>query len=126
MFGPAPADGVVFLATGGLEATAIAPVRDSVHRRLLRGLVRRGLLADDDAQATAQWDRGSSFSVDALVRIATADRAVREQLLHRCARPTFALDRLRPSELRCHKAETGAAYATGLRSVEPVPRTCDA
>ena len=43
----------------------------------------------------AQWDHGGGFSVDGSVRIEAADRAGRERLLRYCARPPFALDRLR-------------------------------
>ena len=38
---------------------------------------------------------GGGFSVDGSVRIEAADRAGRERLLRYCARPPFALDRLR-------------------------------
>ena len=61
--------------------------------------MRRGLLPGDAAQAMAQWQHGGGFSVDASVRIEAADRAGRERLLRYCARPPFALDRLR--ELDC-------------------------
>jgi hypothetical protein len=60
-----------------------------------RALARRGLLPSDDARAMAQWDHGGGFSVDGSVRIEAADRAGRERLLRYCARPSFALDRLR-------------------------------
>jgi hypothetical protein len=43
----------------------------------------------------AQWEHGGGFSVEASVRIAAADRVGRERLLRCCARPPFALDRLR-------------------------------
>ena len=66
-----------------------------MRRRLLRVFVRRGLLPGDDAQAMGQWAHGGGFSVDASVRIEAADRAGRERLLRYCARPPFALDRLR-------------------------------
>jgi len=65
------------------------------RHRLLRSFVRRGLLADDDTRAMAQWVHGGGFSVDGSVRIEAADRAGRERLLRYCARPPFALDRLR-------------------------------
>ncbi len=42
-----------------------------------------------------QWEHGGGFSVDASVRIEAADRAGRERLLRYCARPPFALERLR-------------------------------
>jgi hypothetical protein len=57
--------------------------------------VRRGLLPADDAQAMGRWQQGGGFSVDASVRIEATDRAGRERLLRYCARPPFALDRLR-------------------------------
>jgi hypothetical protein len=43
----------------------------------------------------ARWEHGGGFSVDGLVRIETDDRAGRERLLRYCARPPFALERLR-------------------------------
>jgi hypothetical protein len=42
-----------------------------------------------------QWQQGGGFSIDGSVRIEAADRAGRERLLRYCARPPFALDRLR-------------------------------
>ncbi len=80
---------------GSTPTNAITDVQACARRRLLRGFARRGLLSDHDAQAMAQWEHGGGFSVDASVRIAAADRARRERLLRYCARPPFALDRLR-------------------------------
>ena len=70
-------------------------------RRLLRVFVRRGPLPGDDAQAMTEWEHGGGFSVDASVRIEAADRAGRERLLRYCARPPFALDRLRELDSEC-------------------------
>jgi len=66
-----------------------------MRRWLLRVFVRRGLLPRDDARAMAQWAHGGGFSVVGSVRIKAADRAGRERLLRYCARPPFALDRMR-------------------------------
>ena len=66
-----------------------------MRRRLLRVFVRRGLRPGDAAQATGQWKHGGGLSADGSVRIEAADRAGRERLLRYCARPPFALDRLR-------------------------------
>jgi len=85
----------VFHAATIVQATAIARVQEFVRQRLLRVFVRRGLLPGDAAQAMAHWEHGGGFSVDASVRFAAADRAGRERLLRYCARPPFALDRLR-------------------------------
>jgi hypothetical protein len=95
VFDAAAAGGVIFRAATGVGAPAIAAVQQCVRRRLLRLFVRRGLLPADDARAMAQWQHGGGFSVDASVRIEAADRAGRERLLRYCARPPFALERLR-------------------------------
>ena len=95
LFDATPTGGVVFHAATGLEANAIAQVQAPVRRRLLRVFVCRGRLPDDDARAMGQWQHGGGFSVDCSVRIEAADRAGRERLLRYCARPPFALDRLR-------------------------------
>jgi hypothetical protein len=95
VFDATPTGGVVFHAATRIDANAIATVQERVRRRLLRVFVRRGLLPGDDAQAMGQWQHGGGFSVDGSVRIEAADRAGRERLLRYCARPPFALDRLR-------------------------------
>ena len=95
MFDATPTGGVVFHAAAGLETNAIAQVQAQVRRRLLRVFVRRGLLPADDAQAMGQWQHGGGFSVDGSVRIEAAERAGCLRLLRYCARPPFALDRLR-------------------------------
>ena len=95
MFEPAPADAEVFHVATGLDTNAIAQVQQSARRQLLRVFLRRGLLPDDDAQAMVQWEHGGGFSVDASVRIEASDCGGRERLLRYCARPPFALDRLR-------------------------------
>jgi hypothetical protein len=95
VFDSATTGGVIFSAATGVDANAIAQVQECVRRRLLRTFVRRGLLPGDDARAMAQWEHGGGFSVDGSVRIEAADRAGRERLLRYCARPSFALERLR-------------------------------
>jgi len=87
--------GITFRAATELDANAIADVQEAVRRRLLRAFARRGLLPGDDAHDMAHWEHSGGFSVDGSVRIAAADRAGRERLLRYCARPPFALDRLR-------------------------------
>ena len=95
VFEPDPAGSVIFRAATGLDANALAQVQACVRRRLLCSFVRRGLLPGNDARAMGQWEHDGGFSVDASVRIEAADRAGRERLLRYCARPPFALDRLR-------------------------------
>lgn len=50
VFEPAPAGGVIFRGTTGLDANAIAQVQAQARLRLLRSFVRRGLLAGDDVR----------------------------------------------------------------------------
>jgi len=95
VFDAAAAGAIIFHAATGLDPHAIAAVETQVRQRLLRLFVRRGLLPEEDARAMAQWAHGGGFSVDGSVRIEAADRAGRERLLRYCARPPFALDRLR-------------------------------
>ncbi len=103
VFDAAAAGGVIFHAATGLDAQAFAKVQRRCAGGLLRVFVRRGLLPADDARAMAHWEHGGGFSVDASVRIEAADRAGRERLLRYCARPPFAMERLReldPEHLR--------------------------
>lgn len=81
--------------TIGLDATAIATAQQCTRRQLVRFLVRRGLLQSDDTRAMRKWEHGGGSFVDASVRIEAADRVGRERLLRYCARPPFALERLR-------------------------------
>ena len=85
----------MFREATGLDAQAFADVQERVRRRLLRVVVRRGLLPGDAARAMAQCAHGGGLSVNGSVRIEANDRAGRERLLRYCARPPFALERLR-------------------------------
>ena len=64
------------------------------RRRILRAFVGRGLLESCDAKEMLAYQH-SGFSVDAGVCIEADDRAALERLLRYCARPPFAMDRLR-------------------------------
>ncbi|MDS4053928.1 transposase [Accumulibacter sp.] len=70
-------------------------VHGKVRRRLLRALTGRGVLDPEDAESMASWDHGGGFSLDASVRVEGADRPGLERLLRYCARPAFAVERLR-------------------------------
>jgi len=92
--------GATFHPAGGLDASAIGEVQAAVRRRLLRAVLRRGLLSADDAQEMAKWEHGGGFSVDAKVHIEAHERDGLERLLRHCARPAFALERLREIDAR--------------------------
>ena len=87
--------GVTFHPTAGLDASASGEVQAAVRRRLLRAALRRGLLSAHDAHVMAKREHGGGFPVDAKVRIEAHERDGLERLLRYCARPVFALERLR-------------------------------
>jgi hypothetical protein len=114
---PAAVRAIALNAHLHFHCVVIADVQACVRRRLLRVFVRRGLLPADDARAMAQWAHGGGFSVDGSVHIEAADRAGRERLLRYCARPPFALDRLRelgPERLRYELTKPGPGGAGSL------------
>jgi hypothetical protein len=86
--------GVIFHPATGVTADTVAQVQASLRRRILRAFVGRGLLEGFEAQEMLGY-KHSGFSVDTSVCIAAHDRAGLERLLRYCARPPFALERLR-------------------------------
>jgi len=93
--GAEASDSVRFHETPALSSEQQADIQCNIRRRLLRALTRRGLLETDAAEEMAAWEHGGGFSLDASVRIEAADRSGLERLLRYCARPVFALERLR-------------------------------
>jgi hypothetical protein len=109
--------GAVFHPASGLDAPAIGEVQAAVRRRMLRSALRRGLLSADDAQVMAAWQHGGGFSVDAQVRIEAHGREGLERLLRYCARPAFALERLReldPEHLVYESVKPGPGGSVSL------------
>jgi hypothetical protein len=86
-----------FRETIGLSAQEVAAVQAQVRRRVLRGFVRWGWLAEGDRQAMQGWAHGGGFSMDAAVRIEGRDKDRLERRPRYGARPPFALERLEPS-----------------------------
>jgi hypothetical protein len=81
------------------EATALThelleSLQHTIRKRVLRHMVRHGLLEPHDAQDMLGWEHGGGFSLDASVRIEATDRDGLERLIRYCARGPFALDRL--------------------------------
>jgi len=70
-------------------------VQVNVRKRILRAFVARGHIEACDAKDMAAYAHGGGFSVDAGVRIEAVDRAGLDRLLRYCARPPFAIDRLK-------------------------------
>ena len=86
--------GVLFHPATGVDADAVAQVQATLRKRILRAFVGRGLLESCDAKDMLAYQH-SGFSVDAGVCIEAHDRAGLERLLRYCARPPFAMERLR-------------------------------
>jgi len=109
--------GVIFHPATGVTADAVGQAQASLRRRILRAFVGRGLLEGFEAQEMLAY-RHSGFSVDTSVYIAAQDRAGLERLLRYCARPPFALDRLR-------KAGSELVYRCAKQHSEPGSARCD-
>ena len=86
--------GVIFHLVSGIDETAVAQAQATLRRRILRAFVGRGLLESFEAKDMLAYQH-SGFSVDAGVCIEAHDRAALERLLRYCARPPFAMERLR-------------------------------
>jgi len=86
--------GIVFHPASAIDETAVAQVQTDLRRRILRAFVGRGLIGQADVKEMLGYQH-SGFSVDAGVRIEAHDRAALERLLRYCARPPFAMERLR-------------------------------
>ena len=78
----------------GIDAAAVAQVQATLRRRILRAFVGRGLLESFEAKEMLAYQH-SGFSVATGVYIEAHGRAALERLLRYCARPPFAMDRLR-------------------------------
>jgi hypothetical protein len=76
-----------------LTPQTIAAICEQVRVRVLRWFARRGPIERDHVREVFAWQT-SGFSLDAMVRIADRDRAGLEWLLHCCACPPCALERL--------------------------------
>jgi hypothetical protein len=86
--------GIIFHPSTGIDADTVFQVQATLRRRILRAFVSRGLLESFEAKEMLAY-KHSGFSVDAGVCIEAQDRAALERLLRYCARPPFAMDRLR-------------------------------
>jgi hypothetical protein len=61
--------GIVFFEATGLDTSTLAEVQATLRRRILKALVRPGLLAPEERATLEQWEHGGGFSIDAQVRI---------------------------------------------------------
>ncbi|MEJ2542208.1 MAG: transposase, partial [Gemmatimonadota bacterium] len=88
-------DALTFHPARWLDADTARSLTPLVQGRILRLYVRRGLLTRSEADDMLRWRGTGGFSLDGSVRVAAHDRAGLERLLRYCARPPFALHRLR-------------------------------
>jgi hypothetical protein len=111
------AGGANFHEARGVGPEIIADIQAEVRARLLRALARRALIEREEAEAMGAWDHGGGFSLDASVRIEAHDRQGLERLLRYCARPAFALERLReidPEHLVYESVKPGPGGSVSL------------
>ena len=122
----ARAPGVIFHPASGIACEVVAQVQASLRKRILRGFVGRGLLEGFEAKEMLAY-RHSGFSVDTSVCIAAHDRAGLERLLWYCARPPFAMERLRKAggELvyRCAKQHSEPGHDKRGTQVDEITLT---
>lgn len=102
---------VIFHPARAIDETASAQVQATLRRRTLRAFAGRGLLESFEAKEMLAY-KHSGFSVDTSVRIEAHDRAGLERLLRYCARPAFAMERLR-------KAGNELVYRCAKQRSEP-------
>jgi hypothetical protein len=86
---------VTFQEATHLTTDDVPRLERTLQRRVLRLFQRRGLLTEATVENMLTWQASGGFSLDASVRIHGSDSAGRERLLRYCARPPFALERLR-------------------------------
>ena len=109
--GKASPPSVIFHPATAIDETVVAQAQATLRRRILRAFVGRGLLESFEAQEMLGYQH-NGFSVDAGVCIPAHDRAGLERLLRYCARPPFAMDRLR-------KEGAALVYRCAKRHSEP-------
>ena len=135
--------GVIFHPASAIDTSAVAQVQATLRRRILRAFVARSPLHSCDAKDMLAYQH-SGFSVDVGVCIEAHDRAALARLLRYCARPPFAMDRLRKAGAalvyRCakqrselssdkHGAKADELHLTPLERIDritalvPPPRT---
>jgi hypothetical protein len=112
LFSEGPDSSLDFHEVGEPGARDIQRLQQMVRRRVLRLFRRRELLDESSALNMLTWQAAGGFSIDASVRISGRDRAGRERLLRYCARPPFALERLRIE--RVHSTRSAAATGAGI------------
>ena len=102
---------VMFHLASGIACEVVVQAQASLRKRILRAYMGRGPLESFEAKEMLAY-KHSGFSVDTSVCIAAQDRAGLERLLQHCARPAFALERLR-------KAGSGLVYRCAKQHSEP-------
>ena len=111
-------DGTVrFAEATHLRADDAHALQRTVQRRVLGLFRRRGLLDPHTVADMLTWQAAGGFSLDASVRVPASDRAGRERLLRYCARPPFALERLRCERTAAAAEPSRSAPGAGVRQV---------
>jgi hypothetical protein len=110
---------VTFHEATHLSADDVLRLERTLQRRVLRLFQRRDLLDEHTVEDMLTWQASGGFSLDASVRIHGSGASGRERLLRYCARPPFALERMR-IECRGKGPEQRSATSTGEAGIRQV------
>jgi hypothetical protein len=111
---------VTFHNATPLSADDVLRLERTLQRRVLRLFQRRGLLDEGTVENMLTWQASGGFSLNASVRIHGSDAGGRERLLRYCARPPFALERLRIERHREEAEERTATASHGEAGIHQV------
>jgi hypothetical protein len=117
LFSEASEGTVRFHEATHLQTDDAHALQRTVQRRVLGLFRRRGLLDRHTVADMLTWQAAGGFSLDASVRVPASDRAGRERLLRYCARPPFALERLRCEPGPAIPRPSRSAPGAGVRQV---------
>jgi len=86
--------GAEFFEAHDLSPERVLRIEAAIRRRVIRWLVRHGMLEQHSADEMLSWEHRGGFSLDASTRIEAWDRHGLERLSRYCARPALSLQRL--------------------------------
>jgi len=120
------AGSVIFHPVSGIDEATVAKMQATLRRRILRDFVGLGLLESFEAKGMLGYQY-SGFSVNSGVCIEARDRAALDRLLRYCARPPFAMERLRKEGCdlvyRCAKQRSEPTSDKRAAKVEEITLT---
>ncbi|MDX2503591.1 MAG: transposase [Gammaproteobacteria bacterium] len=86
---------ITFHKLSTIKEKDIQAVQERVRLRVLKSFKRSSLLESHDVENMKTWNGGGGFSVNGSAHIHENDREGLERLIRYCARPPFALERIK-------------------------------